>query len=120
MERRYYNRLPLELECLVFDKNTNKEYQGSLTDISEGGIGIYLGGVDEYPQEGSYCTVQFIGSFRGYDFIVSEVIQIINVSKVAGSIRLGGVFRKQLSDQCVHFIQLVSSDQFFNFNQLAY
>lgn len=113
MERRTYERLPIHVDCVVIDKDSNKEYKGTLCDISEGGMGIILE-TDDVPKINTCCSIQFIDTFDKHTFVISEFIRISNIVKSSTHTRLGGVFYKTISKQCISYIRVISATLFEN------
>ena len=112
MERRTYERLPIHVDCVIINKDSNTECKGSLCDISEGGMGFILDDIDP-PKIGDRCSVQFIDSFERHTFVISEYIRVNNVAKSSKTgTRVGGVFCNKISEPCLNYIRTMSATLF--------
>ena len=117
MDRRFYERLPLYVDCMIIDQSTGKEYQAKLCDISEGGVGILLAAATA-PDVGTSCSIQFMDTFDNHNFVISETILVSNIARSSIGARIGGSFRKALSNQCKSYIQLLSARSLLNLDNL--
>ena len=106
MERRQYDRLPLYIDCILFDRVKGHEYVGKLCDISEGGVGLYIEGT-QHPEIHSICTIQFTDTLQQQDFGVIEPVYITNFSSVRNGVRVGGLFCRSVSPQCISYIRML-------------
>ena len=112
MERRTYERLPVHVDCVIINKDSNTEYKGALCDISEGGMGFILNDTNP-PKIGDHCSVQFIDTFEKHTFVISEFIRVNNVAKSsAAGTRVGGVFCNTISKPCLNYIRTMSATLF--------
>ena len=117
MDRRFYERLPLYVDCMIIDQSTGKEYQAKLCDISEGGVGVLLA-AGAFPNVGSSCSIQFVDTFENRNFVISETFSVSNIARSPLGARIGGAFRRALSQQCRSYIQLLSAKRLLNLDPL--
>lgn len=108
MERRYYKRLLLNISCILI--NNYIEHEGHLCDISESGVGIIINDNNNFII-GDLFTIQFVDSYKNYTFVISEIVKIVNILKNDdNSIRLGCIFYKQISQECLDYIHILNAD----------
>lgn len=82
-DRRFYERIPVDIPCIIYVNE--KEYEGKISDMCEGGLSIELKDAIEII-EGQLIGVAYEGSYKKCNIkkttiIISEFIKILRVSK---------------------------------------